>query len=84
MIRMVAGESIRCGLEAVAAWPFSLSPQPFIRKDMRVKITRAKRAVNINRLLKKMFVDLMVFITAAAPVFFLDPLGGESRQKSSG
>jgi hypothetical protein len=28
-----------------------------------------------------MLVDLMVFITGGAPVFFLDPLGGESRKK---
>ena len=65
MIRIVEGEGARCGLEAVEAWLFSVNPQPLVRKDMRAKITRPKRTVDINRALKKMFVDLMVFITAA-------------------
>jgi hypothetical protein len=84
MIRMVAGDAMRCGLEAVEASLFSMKPQPFARRYRRVRITRPKRTVDINRALKKMLVDLMVFITGGVPVFFLDPLGGESQQKSSG
>jgi len=66
MIRMAEGEATRCKLEALEAWLFRMSPQPFVSKDMRGRITRPKRTVDINRVLKKMFVGLMIFITAIA------------------